>query len=70
MGKEDGECDEILLSRKKEHNWVICRDADGPRICHTQWSKSEREKQILCINTYTYMESRKMVQMNLFAGKK
>ena len=25
---------------------------DGPRDCHTEWTKSEREKQILYINTY------------------
>ena len=37
----------ILLSHKK-WNWVICRDVDGPRECHAEWSKSEREKQILC----------------------
>ena len=42
----------ILLSHKKECNWLICRDVDGPRDCHTEWSKSEREKQILYINTY------------------
>ena len=35
----------ILLSHKKERNWVICRDVDGPGVCHTEWSKSEREKQ-------------------------
>ena len=23
-----------------------CRDVDGSRDCHTEWSKSEREKQI------------------------
>ena len=28
-------------------NSVICSEVDGPRICHTEWSKSEREKQIL-----------------------
>jgi len=33
-------------SHKKEQNWVISRDMDGPRICHTEWSKSEIEKQI------------------------
>ena len=44
----------ILLSHKKERNWVICRDVDGPRDCHTEWSKSEREKQILHINTYMW----------------
>ena len=42
----------ILLSHKKKWNWVICSDLDGPRACHTEWSKSEREKQILYANTY------------------
>ena len=37
----------ILLSHVKEWNSAIFRDADGPRDCHTEWSKSEREKQIL-----------------------
>ena len=32
-------------------NWAICRDMKEPRKCHTEWSKSEREKQIH-INTY------------------
>ena len=44
----------ILLSHKKEWNWVICRDVDGPRDCHTEWSKSERGKQISYINTYMW----------------
>ena len=44
----------ILLSHKKERNWVICRDMDGSRDCHTEWSKSEREKQILYINAYMW----------------
>ena len=57
----------ILLSHKKDWNWVICSDMDGPRVCHTEWSKSEREKYhiLKCI----YMESRKMVLMNLLAGQ-
>ena len=42
----------ILLSHKKEWNWVICRDVDEPRVCHTEWSKPEREKQISYISTY------------------
>ena len=37
---------EILPSHEKERYWAIGRDVDGPRICHTEWSKSEREKQI------------------------
>ena len=27
---------------------------DGPRDCHTEWSKSEREKQILFVNAYVW----------------
>ena len=43
----------ILLSHKKKQNWVICSEVDGPRIIlHTQWSKSEREKQIQYANAY------------------
>ena len=42
----------ILLSHKKEQNWVICRDVDGSRDCHTEWSKSE--KQISYINAYMW----------------
>ena len=42
----------ILLSHKNKQNWVICNEVDGPRVCHTEWSKSEREKQIPYANTY------------------
>ena len=28
----------ILLSHKKEWNCAICRDMDGPRDCHREWS--------------------------------
>ena len=38
---------ELLLNHRKEQNWVICSDVNGLRVCHTEWSKSEREKQIL-----------------------
>ena len=44
----------ILLGHKKEWNSAICRDMDGPRDCHTEWSKSEREKQMSYISTYTW----------------
>ena len=48
MDKEDvvHKYNGILFSHIKEWNWVICRDVDGPRNCHTECSKSEREKQI------------------------
>ena len=44
----------VLLSHKKEWNWVICWDVDGSRNCHTEWSNSEREKQISYINAYMW----------------
>ena len=44
----------ILLNQKEEWNWVICRDTDGPRDCHSEWSKSEKEKQISYINAYVW----------------
>ena len=37
---------EYYSAIKKEQNCAICRDVDRPRDCHTEWSKSEREKQI------------------------
>ena len=57
----------ILHSNKKEQNCAICRDVDGPIDCHTEWSKSEREKQIYNIAylwslekwyIWTYFQSR------------
>ena len=45
---------EYYSAIKKEWNWVICRDVDGPREYHREWSKSEREKQILYINAYMW----------------
>ena len=58
----------ILLSHK-EWNSAIWRDMNGPRDCHTEWSKSEREKRILYTNAYmwnlekmyrwTYLQSKK-----------
>ena len=34
----------ILLSHKKEWNCTICRDVNGPRECHTEWSQKEKSK--------------------------
>ena len=58
----------ILLSHKKERNWVIFWGMDGLRDCDTEWNKLEREKQILYNITYmwnlekwyrwTYLQSR------------
>ena len=37
----------ILLSHKKEWNNAIYCNMNGPRDCHTEWNKSERERQVL-----------------------
>ena len=39
----------FLLSHKKECIWVGANEVDEPRAYYTEWSKSEREKQILYI---------------------
>ena len=44
----------LLLSHKKKWNCTIWRNVDGPRVCHTEWSKSERERQISYINAYMW----------------
>ena len=43
-----------FYSAIKRKDWVIYRDVNGPRVCHTELSKSEREKQIYHINTYVW----------------
>ena len=34
----------ILLSHEKEQNIAICSNMDGPRYCHTDWGKSDKDK--------------------------
>ena len=54
MDKEDTAYKQwTLLSYKKEQNLVIYRGMDAPRVCHTEWSKSKREKQVY-ISAYTW----------------
>ena len=36
---------EILLSHNKEQNDAICSNMDGPTDCHTEWYKSDTERQ-------------------------
>ena len=47
-------CDGLLLSRKKEHIWVSANQVNEPRAYYTEWSKSEKEEQILYINAYIW----------------
>ena len=44
----------MLLSYKKEHIWVSSSEVDEPGAYYTEWSKSERETQILYINAYIW----------------
>ena len=59
----------ILLSHKKEGNRAICSNMDGPRDYHTKWSKSDREETNI-VWYHLYVESKKMIQMNLFTKQK
>ena len=43
-----------IFCHKNEWNWIICSHVVGPRNCHTEWSKPEREKQILYINVHIW----------------
>ena len=45
---------EILLNYKKQHIWVSSNEVDGPGAHYTELSKSERERQILCIKAYIW----------------
>ena len=67
---------EILLSQEKwwditSHgkNWniIICRNVDGPRECHIKWSKSDRERQILC--DIAYISNLKIIQTNSYTKR-
>ena len=44
---------EYYSAIKKEENNAICSHMDGPRDCHTESSKSDRERQIYD-NTYMW----------------
>ena len=57
----------VLLSHKREQNWVIFREVDGlESVIQSEVSQKEKNKYCILI---TYVESRKMVWMNLFAGQ-
>ena len=44
----------ILFSHRKECIWVSSDEVDEPRTYYTEWSESERERQILYSNTYIW----------------
>ena len=34
----------ILLSHKKDRNWAICRDVDGPTVCQSEGCQKAKNK--------------------------
>ena len=63
----------ILLSHKKERNWVICRDMDGSRdppvfssVTQSEVSWKKNKYRML---THIYGIKKKKVLMNLGAGQ-
>ena len=59
----------ILISHKKERNWVICWDVVGSRDCNTEWRMLEREKQISYINAHMW-NLEKWYRWTCLQGKK
>ena len=45
---------EYYSAIKKKWNCVIYREVDGPRDCHTEWSESDVEIQMLHDITYMW----------------
>ena len=52
LSQNQGLFKESALGHKKEHIWVSSNEVDEPRAYYIEWSKSEREKQLLYINAY------------------
>ena len=57
MDKEAVACihNVVLLSYKKEQVWVSSNQVNEPVAYYTDWSKAERERHILYINTHTHI---------------
>ena len=45
---------EYYSAIKKTWNCAAYREMDGPRDCHTEWSESDVEIQMLCDITYMW----------------
>ena len=52
----------LSLSYKKERIWVSSNEVNEPKAYYTEWSKSERERQILYINAYIWNLERRYQQ--------
>ena len=45
---------EYYSAKKNVHFWISSNEVDEPRVYYTEWSKSERERQIQYSNTYIW----------------
>ena len=52
----------LSLSYKKERIWVSSNEVNEPKAYYTEWSKSERERQILYIKAYIWNLERRYQQ--------
>ena len=52
-------CNGILPSYKKECIWVSSNEVDETGVYYTEWTKSERETQMLYINAYIWNSERR-----------
>ena len=43
---------EYYSAIKRKKSWVICRDQDGPRVCHIEYVRSQKEKNKYSISTH------------------
>ena len=43
-----------LASSRKEWNFAICNNVDGPAGYYSQWNKSDRKRQILYVTIYMW----------------
>ena len=59
---------EYYSAIKKEQNNAICSNMDGSKGCHTDWSKSDKERQIYDIIYMWNLKER--IQMNLFTKQR
>ena len=47
-------CNIINIQTWKDWNNAICSNMDAPRDCHTEWSESDRARQISCDTVYMW----------------
>ena len=60
----------ILLSHQKGQSNAICSNTDGPRDCHTEWSKSDRGGEVSYGIPFIWNLKRNDLQITLLTKQK